>query len=266
MTRPLLTLTTDFGLADAYVGIMKGVILQIAPTGQIVDLSHQVAPQQVAEAAYLLRSAYAYFPPRAIHVAVVDPGVGTSRQPIAVQAPHGTFVGPDNGVFTAALTAQGALDVETGCLLQGQAVVLANRQYWRHPVSQTFHGRDIFAPSAAHLAAGVPLRELGPTITTLRRAVVDEPRVENGMVRGAIVHLDHFGNAISNIPAALVPPQPLFEVSGRTIRGLAANYQEAPVVALVGSSGLVEIAARNANAATALGIRVGDALVARSAL
>jgi S-adenosylmethionine hydrolase len=143
-------------------------------------------------------------------------------------------------------------------------VELTNDRYWHHPVSQTFHGRDIFAPAAAHLAAGVPLTELGPPVHILERRLTETARLDHGYVYGTIVHIDRFGNAISNVPASMVPPNPVFEMSGRVLHGLARSYQEGPIVALVGSTGFVEIAARNGSAANALGLSVGDGLVVRS--
>jgi S-adenosylmethionine hydrolase len=260
---PLVSLTTDFGFLDAYVGVMKGVILGIAPQARIVDISHDVEPQNLAQAAFLLQTAYRYFPAVTIHVGVVDPGVGTARRAIAVQASHGTFVGPDNGIFCAALADQGAIDRETGALLSGRAVALADERYWLQPVSRTFHGRDIFAPVAAHLARGADLASFGPAIATLETGVANPVRSEGGKLYGSIVHIDRFGNAISNLDPQLLGAAPVLEVAGLTIHGLAPNYQQGGIVALVGSSGLIEIAEANASAARTLGLGVGDPIVAK---
>jgi S-adenosylmethionine hydrolase len=262
-SRPIITLTTDFGLSDSYVAVMKGVVLGIAPETVIVDVSHQIAPQDVLEAAYVLRTAYRYFPATAIHVAVVDPGVGTRRKALGVKAPHGLYVGPDNGIFCSVLEEQEALNEETGELVKGTAVDLTNEDYWRKPVSQTFHGRDIFAPVAAHLARGISLDTFGPAVTRLHIDPTIPPVVRGGAIFGRIVHIDRFGNAVSNVRAEMLPGAFQIEIGGRVIEGLAASYQDARVVAIIGSSGLLEIAARNASAAEGLGLRRGDPLVVR---
>jgi len=264
-SRRIITLTTDFGLADAYVAIMKGVILSIAPDAMLVDISHQVEPQDVREAAYLLWCSYRYFPPDSIHLAVVDPGVGTERRPVAVTAPRGLFVGPDNGIFARALIDQGAVDAATGRLLAGSAVILTESRYWHHPVSQTFHGRDIFAPATAHLALGTTISALGPDLASVMVGADDAPTHRDGSIYGSIVHIDRFGNAISNVAASTIPPRAVVQIGDRELHGLASNYQEGQLVALIGSSGMLEVAARNASAASVLGLRVGDPLVIRTA-
>jgi S-adenosyl-L-methionine hydrolase (adenosine-forming) len=263
--RRIITLTTDFGLADAYVAIMKGVILAITPDATLVDISHQIGPHDVRQAGYLLWTSYRYFPPDAIHVAVVDPGVGTERRPVAVVAPHGLFVGPDNGIFGRSLADQGAMDATTGRLLEGSAVVLTETRYWHHPVSQTFHGRDIFAPAAAHLALGATLNALGTDLTSLTVGPDEAPKHRDGCIYGSIVHIDRFGNAISNVPATTLPQRAVVQIAGRLLHGLARSYQEDQLVALIGSSGMLEVAARNASAASVLGLQVGDPIVVRTA-
>jgi S-adenosylmethionine hydrolase len=262
--RRIITLTTDFGLRDAYVAVMKGVILGIAPDIRIVDVSHDIRAQDTTGAAYVLDSAYRYFPPDSIHVAVVDPGVGTARRPVAIHSGHGTFVGPDNGIFSACLTGQQVMDPASGKLDGATAVMLNEERFQLTPVSQTFHGRDIFAPAAAHLACGLPLEELGPRVERLQTGEARPPVVKRGAVYGTIVHVDHFGNAISNLSVDLVPATPVIEVAGRTLKGLATSYQDARVIAIIGSTGLLEIAARNASAAETLGLRPGDPVVVRS--
>lgn len=263
-SRRIITLTTDFGLEDAYVGIMKGVILAIAPDAMLVDISHKVGLQDVREAGYLLWSSYQYFPPDAIHVGVVDPGVGTQRRPVAVAAPHGVFVGPDNGIFGRTLIDQGAMDAASGRLLAGSAVVLTEPRYWHHPVSQTFHGRDIFAPVAAHLALGATVGALGSDLRSLNVGLDEAPNRRNGCIYGSIVHIDRFGNAISNVPATTIPQRAVVQIAGRELHGLASNYQEDQLVALIGSSGMLEVAARNESAANVLGLQVGDPIVVRT--
>lgn len=249
---------------DPYVGVLKGVILSIAPAALLVDVSHLIEPQKVEQGAVLLQIAYRHFPADSIHLAVVDPGVGTARTAIAVQAPSGFFVGPDNGVFSRALVDQDALDPRTGELRQGRAVALTNETYWRHPVSRTFHGRDIFGPVAAHLANGVALTDFGPSFHRLTMLPARMPEREGSVIRGSILHVDRFGNAISNVEAACVGPDALIAVGGRELHGLATNYQDGEVVAIAGSAGLIEIAEQNGSAAQRLGLQVGDPIVVRS--
>ncbi len=189
---PIITLITDFGERDGYVGAMKGVILGIAPGAALVDISHDIPPQDIPSAAFVLWSTYRFFPPDTVHLVVVDPGVGTQRRPIAVETRHGRFVAPDNGVLGY------VLDEER----EWQAVHLAEQRFWRPEVSMTFHGRDIFAPAAAHLAAGVPLHELGPAITN--PVPMPFPRVrrlDGARCLARLVYIDRFGNCVTNLPA-----------------------------------------------------------------
>jgi S-adenosyl-L-methionine hydrolase (adenosine-forming) len=259
LVPPIITLTTDFGLTDAYVGVMKGVILAIEPSARIVDISHQVTPQNIAEGSFLLLSAYPYFPADTIHVGVVDPGVGTSRAPLAIATPGGTFVGPDNGLFAPILVRQGLVGGDGRLLPSATAVELRDQAFRLPRVSSTFHGRDIFAPAAAHLAHGVQIEELGP-----RREIIElgsqgkYSRGPDGMIHGEIVHIDHFGNAISNIPAEALSPDSTVCAGGREIGPVVQTYQTNDVVALVGSAGLLEISVRNGSAREQLGLRVGD--------
>ncbi len=258
ISPPIITLTTDFGSKDAYVGIVKGVILTIAPMARIVDISHAVEPQNVSEAAYLMRSAFRYFPAHTVHLVVVDPGVGTARKALAIETGHGTYIGPDNGVFTEILVAQDAVALPEGTLARGRAVELTNPAYQLATVSGTFHGRDVFAPAAAHLAIGVDLRELGPKVDTVRLLPRHRLSEEGDGIRGTIVHIDHFGNAISDLRRNDLPPRPVFSIGGRTIVGLSTTYQDAPETALIGSDGFVEVAVRNDSAASRFGIKPGD--------
>ena len=195
---PLVTLTTDFGLRDAYVAAMKGVILSICPEARLVDVSHEVAPQDVMEAAFVLRQAVPYFPPEAVHLVVVDPGVGTARRPVALRHGGHRFVGPDNGLF--ALLLDGAAP-ET-------LVGLDRPAFWRTEApSTTFHGRDVFAPVAAHLAAGRRLAEVGTPAAALESLHWALPIADAQGLRGWVVHVDHFGNGITNIPRDLFERQ-----------------------------------------------------------
>jgi len=187
--NPIITLTTDFGTADGYVGTMKGIILGIAPHVRLVDISHEITPQNVRQAAYVLYTAYPFFPPGTIHLAVVDPGVGGTRRPIALRTPVGYFVGPDNGILSYVMACE---PVEA-------LVELADPRYRLPHVSHTFHGRDVFAPAAAHLAAGVPIAALGPPVAD--PVTFPPPRLEVGPdgITGEVLHADRFGNVITSI-------------------------------------------------------------------
>ncbi len=253
----VITLTTDFGTQDAYVGAMKGVILSITPDVHLVDVTHEIPPQDVWRGAYVMDTATRYFPPQSIHVGVVDPGVGTERYAIVVRTDRAYYVAPDNGLLTPVLQREHALE----------AVKLDNPTYWRHPVSRTFHGRDIFAPVAAYLARGVPLTALGSRIDpeTLIRLSWPTPRVlEDGSIEGIVVHIDRFGNIVTNIPAHLLQSSEgewHFRVNGRTLQGLKQAYGEVNVgqpLALIGSNDTVEFSLREGNAAQAWNVRVGD--------
>lgn len=253
---PVITLTTDFGRKDGYVGAMKGVILSIAPEARIVDISHDVDPQNLREAAYILSTAVPYFPPSAIHVVVVDPGVGSGRRPIVVRTESATFVAPDNGVLSGFLAAPGV------------QVLHADRpEYWLEAVSSTFHGRDIFAPLAARLAAGLRFEALGTAITdpvTFR--LFRSERFPDGSLRGRVMHADRFGNLITDIPISWLEESDrwLLEIAGRHIDGLSLSYASADrgaLMALAGSGGLLEVAVREGNAAQVLDAGPGAAVI-----
>jgi len=252
----IITLTTDFGLADGYVAAMKGVILGIAPQATLVDVTHNIAPQQVEQAAYVLQSIRPCFPPDTIHVVVVDPGVGSARRPLAVQTARTTLVGPDNGVFSYALQA----DPSARC------VTLDQPAWQRAAISRTFHGRDIFAPAAAHLANGVRLTQLGTPVTdpVLLKAALPQ-RNDDGSISGSIVHVDHFGNLISNIPGDwLTGRRWLIRIGHEVVIGPSLTYAEAApgvLLALVSSDGTLEVAVREGNAARRLAAGVGAAVM-----
>jgi S-adenosylmethionine hydrolase len=252
-TERIITLLTDFGTHDTFVGVMKGVILGIAPAVRIVDLTHAVPAQDVHAAAYHLATAVPYFPEATIHVAVVDPGVGSERHALAVETPRAVFVAPDNGVLSRALD-----------LAPPRRIVrIENTEFMLPRVSTTFHGRDIFAPAAAHLAAGVPLSELGPEIADLVLLSPDAPRVaKDRRIRGRVQHIDRFGNLVTNIPAGVLPPGPCRITAGAAaVDGLSPSYAAAgrgSTVALVGSHGFLEIAVRDGSAAKTLDVHIGD--------
>jgi S-adenosylmethionine hydrolase len=253
----IITLTTDFGLADGYVGQMKGVMLGIDRTLTLVDISHDVPPQAVAVGGLLLAAAAGAFPPGAVHLLVVDPGVGTDRHGLLARAGDAWVVGPDNGGWSALARAAEAAGQPV------RAWRLTAAAYWRPAISATFHGRDIFAPVAAHLARGVPPAALGEPLAQPVR--LPPPRVQRaaGRSHGRIVHVDRFGNAITDLtPADLPgPPAACAVVCGgfRTDR-IARTYADVAAgapVALVGSFGTVELAQRNGSAAAAWGLTVG---------
>ena len=237
---------------------MKGVILGIVPGAAIVDLTHDVPPQDVAAGAYLLKSAVGHFPPGTIHVAVVDPGVGTSRRAIVVETADAWFVGPDNGLFAAVVSARAV-----------RRIVDVSRSPYRRPnPSQTFHGRDVFAPVAAHLASGVPLARLGRAVRSMRRVAAARPRRRGRALRGQIVWIDHFGNLISNVTSDdLASLGRAFRTHGvsvtiadRTVR-LRRSYAGVPpgaALAIVNSAETLEIAINQGSAAAVLGCARGD--------
>lgn len=261
----IITLTTDFGLADPYVGAMKGVIVSINAGAVIVDISHEVRPQRVEQGAFLLASALPYFPPGTVHLAVVDPGVGTERRALALIAPTAILVGPDNGLLTVALPEpmRGEAVDEVALPPGYRAFHLTNAAYFHHPVSATFHGRDLFAPVAAYLSRGLDPASLGPQVGTIRslppfRAT---PTADGGW-RGRVVHIDRFGNLLTTVKAEDLPRVAVVEIAGRRLAGVRRTYQEGEgLLALVGSSGYLEIAARNGNAAALLGADIGAPVV-----
>ncbi len=255
MGVPIITLTTDFGTRDPWVGIMKGVILGICPDARLVDLTHEIAPQDVFEAALALESAARHFPKGAAHLAVVDPGVGSSRRALALHAGGQFFVGPDNGLFTFALERAGT---------DFTAVRLEAPEYRLVSVSRTFHGRDLFAPAVAHIAAGVALARLGPRIDDPVRLPLPRARRNGDTVEGEVIAADHFGNLLTSVTeedvAALGSPLAL-ELAGRPVGGLASSYAEcAPgkPAWIIGSTGRVEIFVRDASASAALGTGRGS--------
>lgn len=242
----IITLTTDFGNHDPYVGIMKGVMLGVAPETQLIDLTHHIPPQDIDEAAFALESAAPYFPAGTVHLAVVDPGVGGERRALLVTTGRESYVGPDNGLFSFALALPG-----------GQAWALDRPEHWLPQVSRTFHGRDIFAPVAARVALGVPPSELGSLIhDPIRLPRREAERMGNGEITGHVIHTDRFGNLITNIPGAwLAGRKWRCEIAGQIIDGPSLTYADAPrggLLLLVSSNGTAEIAAREANAAERL--------------
>jgi S-adenosylmethionine hydrolase len=254
MPRTLITLTTDFGLTDHFVGTMKGVILGIAPRVRIVDITHHIAPYNVLEGGFVIAQAWPYFPKGTIHVVVVDPGVGTSRRPILVEAGGQFFIGPDNGVFSMIYDA-GPHKVRE----------IANPRFMRKEISRTFHGRDVFAPAAAHLAKGSAPTAFGKLIHDYLRSGAARPALTRANFwEGVILKTDHFGNLITNFHVKdfdSIKTRPFELRLGRQpIRRLALNYAETgpgEIFAIVGSSGYIEIAANQSSAAGMLGCGAG---------
>ncbi len=246
MRPPIVTLTTDFGLADHFAGAMKGVILSIEPRAQIVDISHQVEPYAITEAAFIITQAYTCFPPGSVHVVVVDPGVGTSRRALVVEAAGQYFVAPDNGVLSI-------IYARERCRVRA---ITADR-YFRKPVSRTFHGRDVFAPVAAHLARGVKSARFGRIVSDYERGDFAGPVVSGKSCwAGVVLKADRFGNLITNFPTAQYPDLRTgnFEIccGRKRVEAWVSSYAEGQagqLFAIAGSSGFLEIAANQSSAA-----------------
>ena len=256
MRNPIITLLTDFGLKDPYVASMKGVILSINPKCTLVDITHQVNSHDIKEGAFILGQTYSNFPKGTIHLSVVDPGVGSARKPILIVTKNYFFVGPDNGLFTIALKAETVK----------QAVVLTNQKFFLSEISSTFHGRDIFASVAAYLSLGVKPESFGPLIKSWHEIPFPDPAMKQGRLIGEIVHVDAFGNLVSNIDRKGLlhfskGRRFVIKIGKRTMRGLKKGYWEGKKdepMALIGSGGYLEISVREGNAQKALKIKKGD--------
>jgi len=254
MANRLITFTTDFGLSDHFVGVMKGVVAGIAPAARVIDISHDVAPYNVTEAAFVIAEAWPYFPKRTIHVVVVDPGVGSARRPILAEAGGHFFVAPDNGVLSM------VFDVAPH-----KVRVISNPKLMRRDVSRTFHGRDVFAPAAAHLAKAAQPAAFGKLIHDYVRAGITRPaRLGPASWRGTILKVDRFGNLITNFADsefAGIATRPFeMRAGAQRIHRLALAYADTPVgdlFVIVGSSGYLEIAANQTSAASLLGCSAG---------
>ncbi len=256
---PLITLTTDFGIQDSYVACMKGMILDIAPGCQIVDLCHHVLPQDIRHGAYTLWSAAHLFPPGTVHVVVVDPGVGSGRKAVAVRAGGHTYVGPDNGVLWPLVAKEDSF----------VAHQLTEHRWFRDDISFTFHGRDIFAPVAAHVANGVDLASLGPELAELKTLDLFQPKKGKNKVEGKIIWTDHFGNCPTDISPKELPSfdeykRCTLEVGAHHWIGIDRTFsdvQSGEPVAYINSFGLLELAVRNTSAVETLGLARGDQVV-----
>ena len=257
-------------MEDPYVGVMKGVVLGINPGAGFIDLTHQIRPQNVGQAAFVLGISYRFFPPGAIHVVVVDPGVGTARMALLLVTPHGRFLAPDNGVLSYVLRdyldappeLAGKVEVPNSLT----AYSLTNSQYWLHPVSETFHGRDIFGPVAAHLSLGVRPEALGEPVGHLCWLPSPYPIRRDDSIHGEVINVDHFGNLVTNISESALPKsgETEIEIKGRLIKELSRTFHDGGplaqqgLIALVGSNGFLEIAMPSGSAALTLEVDVGE--------
>ena len=275
MSSPIVTLLTDYGSTDGYVGAMKGAILDVNPEANIVDVTHDAPPQDIGHAAFVLGTVWPFFPPDTIHVAVVDPGVGTARRALVVATTHGRFVVPDNGLLTYVaeehLRAQAAADNDDGeaagfmepyvtALPAGwSAWELTEPAWWRGEVSDTFHGRDVFGPVAAHLSLGVEPHRMGCPVGDMVWLRVFDVDSGDGAVRGRIVFADRFGNLVTNVRPPQVPDGPLrVSVAGVDVPGPLRSYAEGDGLrVLVGGHGFLEVAEKNGSAAERLSAGVG---------
>jgi len=269
---PVITLTTDFGTSDAYVAAMKGVILTINPRATIVDVCHSIESQNILQSAFILSTAHHYFPEGTIHLAIVDPGVGSQRKAIILKTPSAFFLAPDNGVLSYIIDELCPTPAEPPTSTHPniehrklgadlEAVAITNPDFWRQPVSTTFHGRDIFAPVAAHLSLDVSLHKFGESISCLYAFPVLRPYHDTeGNLLGRVLHIDNFGNLITNVRDSDLPGDEVtVEIGNQHIRGLSHFYnQGSGLAAIIGSSGYLEIALKNGNAAAFLNTKVGD--------
>ncbi len=266
----IVTLTTDFGLTDAYVAAMKGVILSINPRARLIDVCHTIKPQNIQQAGFVLSTAYRFFPKKTIHLVVVDPGVGSERRAIILRTPSADFVAPDNGVLSYVIQQSLAKpmadrvnrqQIELG--LEMEAVAITKSEFWLSPVSSTFHGRDIFAPVAARLSLGFPPISFGEAITSVTMLPLPRPyRTSGGSLVGHILHIDSFGNLVTSIRSddlSQAKGAITIEVGNHRISGLSRTYAEGEgLLALIGSSGYLEVSLKGGSACALLAAEVGN--------
>ena len=260
----IITLLTDFGLSDVYVGVMKGAIAQINPQLKVIDITHDIPAQNIAAGRFCLMNAYAYFPTETVHIAVVDPGVGSSRRAIAIQCANFYLVGPDNGLFSGVLSRESALAKPSKRIA---SVELTNPKYWRTPQpSSTFHGRDIFAAVGAHLATGVPLEELGECIDpgSLVQLQIPNCAVTATGIEGYVQYCDRFGNLITNIPEHCIKSNNWSVTINRISETITipngktySDSKPGDLVAIIGSDGWVEISVNGGSAQSVLKLEFG---------
>ena len=260
MANPIITLTTDYGTNDHLVGTLKGVILKINPDVTIVDITHHVQQFDALDGAIAIGAAYRYFPARTIHMVIVDPGVGTDRRPLLVTGETQYFIAPDNGVLSLVFEQEPSLTVRH----------VNAEHYFLQPVSKTFHGRDIFAPVAAWLSKGAQTASMGEEISDYKRFALPKPKTADGTATGTILRADHFGNLLTNFKPEDLPEEVLktgklqMHVNGKEVNRLVATFAEGEQgepVAIIGSSGYIEIAVNKGSAAQAIGVRRGASVV-----
>jgi len=256
LSRPIITLTTDFGSNDHLVGAMKGVILKINPDAQIIDISHKVIPYDILDGALTIGQAYRYFPLKTVHIVVVDPGVGTQRRPLLVGGDQHYFVAPDNGVLSMVYEREERITVRQ----------VNAEHYFLNPISNTFHGRDIFAPVAAWMTKNGQSSSFGDVITDFVRFSLPKPKTVDGVVKGVVLKVDNFGNAVTNLAAGDVPQllaanaKFTITVGGKPVSRFVEAYSQGDpgeTFALIGSSGFLEISMNRASAAKSLGVQRG---------
>jgi len=254
----IITLITDFGKESHYIAAMKGVILSICPEAKIVDITHNISPQDIEEAAFILDQTYQSFPKGTIHTVVVDPGVGTVRKPLIVKTSDYFFITPDNGVLAYVFKKYKKTDVYEA----------SNKNFWRRDVSSTFHGRDIFAPVAAHLASGVKIEELGTIASDYQTGSTPDVKINDNEVIGKVVYTDRFGNCITNIPADILKSDNIeIKIKDISIEGLSKTFSSVPEnksLAYTGSSGLLEIGINMGSAEKILGITRGTEVIVKT--
>ncbi len=260
LANPLITLTTDYGTNDHLVGVLKGVILKINPEANIVDITHAVTPFDLLDGALTIATAYPYFPPRTIHVVVVDPGVGTERRPLLVSGQNQYFIAPDNGVLS------GVYEKESNFVVRH----LTSEHYFLQPVSKTFHGRDIFAPVAAWLSKNWQPASMGEEITDFKRFLLPRPKEGEGSLKGVVLKVDSFGNLITNFRAEDLSPESLekgavkLQVGNQAVSRFVPTFASGnagEAVAYVGSSGYLEVAVNKGSASKTLAVGRGTPVV-----
>ncbi len=258
----IITLTTDFGISDPYVGMMKGIILAVNPAARIIDLTHSIEPQNLVQAGWAIKTAFTVFPAGTVHMIVVDPGVGTDRRIIAIETGNYIFLSPDNGVLTFVME-----EIEAGRVYH-----IDNQDYFLKKISRTFHGRDIFAPVSAHISTGIDIGKMGTRIHADDLVTLDISRphiTDNGRLTGSIMNIDRFGNLTTDISKELlekifpeIPPERLFiQIKADEINGLSESYQSVEKncpLAIIGSSGFLEIALNCGSAASFYQASMGD--------
>ena len=252
----IITLTTDFGYSDPFSGLIKGVIYKICPGAKIVDLTHNIPPQDIWSANFILSASYNYFPKGTIHLCIVDPGVGSLRKPLLIETRNCFFIGPDNGLFTSIIENEKIVRI----------VELTEKKYWLKTISQTFHGRDIFSPVAAYLAKGIPSKSFGKAIKkeNLVRLPVNSLIKNKNSYTGIVQYIDHFGNLITNIPHHNVPKKIRGKIKNFNFQGLVSSYSEVKTTSanklfvIRGSSGYLELFVNKGNAAKVTGSKMKD--------